>query len=208
MKHLLYSLLALGLSPSAAAQLTGSYTIDPGGSGSTNYTSFATAVAALNTQGVGAGGVTFLVKSGITFAELVPAITASGTAANPIVFRKDGAGDNPKLEGAGTSATDAAVTLDGADYVTFDGIDVNDAATNVSPTLQREFGFWLKNGATHNTVQNATVDLSRANNTRTYGVYAQDGNNNLTGSYRTRCRTATTATILTPVAPTTMTATR
>ncbi|SHM06923.1 T9SS type A sorting domain-containing protein [Hymenobacter psychrotolerans] len=178
MKKLLYALLALGISPAAMAQLTGTRTIDPGGSGAGNYATFGAAVAALNTQGVGAGGVTFLVKSGVTFPELVPAITASGTAANPILFRKDGPLANPKLEGTGTGTTDAAVTLDGADYVTFDGIDVNDAAANTTAAQQLEYGFWLKNGATNNTVQNATIDLNRANTTRAYGINVQDGGNN------------------------------
>ncbi|AII52167.1 T9SS type A sorting domain-containing protein [Hymenobacter sp. APR13] len=160
------------------AQLTGIRTIDPGGSGTSNYTTFGAAVAALNAQGVGAGGVTFQVKSGASFAELLPAITVSGTAANPIVFRKDGTAANPRLEGTGTGTTDAAVTLDGADYVTFDGIDVNDVATNTTSAQQLEYGFWLKNGATNNRVLNATVDLNRANTTRTFGINVSDGNNN------------------------------
>ena len=41
----------------AFAQLTGTFTIDPAGSGSTNFTTFAAALATLNPQGVGAGGV-------------------------------------------------------------------------------------------------------------------------------------------------------
>lgn len=179
MRKLFYSLLALGISHGAAAQLTGTRTIDPAGSGANNYPTFAAAVAALNAQGVGMGGVTFQVKSGATFSELVPAITVSGTAANPIIFRKDGTLANPKLQGTGTGTTDAAVTLDGADYVTFDGIDINDAATNTTGAQQLEYGFLLKNGATRNTIQNATVDLTRGNPNRTNGVFVQDGGNNL-----------------------------
>lgn len=178
MKKPILILLALGVSSAAMAQLTGIRTIDPGGSGASNYVTFAAAVATLNAQGVGAGGVTFQVKSGATFAELLPAITASGTAANPIIFRKDGTAANPRLEGTGTGTADAAVTLDGADYVTFDGIDVNDAATNTTSAQQLEYGFWLKNGATNNRVLNATVDLNRANSTRTFGINVSDGNNN------------------------------
>jgi hypothetical protein len=179
MHKLFYSFLALCISHGATAQLTGTRTIDPAGSGTSNYPTFAAAVAALNAQGVGAGGVTFQVKSGATFAELVPAITASGTATNPIIFRKNGTLANPILQGTGTGTTDAAITLDGADYVTFDGIDINDAATNTTGAQQLEYGFLLTNGATRNTIQNATVDLTRGNANRTSGVYVQDGGNNL-----------------------------
>ncbi|GAA3933945.1 hypothetical protein GCM10022406_18140 [Hymenobacter algoricola] len=171
-------MLALGLSPAAHAQLAGPKTIDPSGTGPNNYATFSAAVAALNAGGVGAGGVTFRVKSGTVFAELPPAITASGTAANPIIFRKDGPAANPRLEGAGTGATDAGLTLDGADYVTLDGIDINDAAANTTAAQQLEYGLWLKGGATNNLVQNCTVDLNRTNPTRTFGVFGQDGGNN------------------------------
>jgi hypothetical protein len=179
MKQLLYSLLALSLTHTAAAQLTGTKTIDPAGAGANNYPTFSAAIAALNAAGAGTGGVTFQVKSGAVFAELAPAITVSGTAAGRIVFQKDGPGANPRLQGTGTGTTDAALTLDGADFVTFDGIDVTDAATNTTAAQQLEFGYLLKNGATNNLVQNSTVDLNRANTTKTFGISVQDGNNNL-----------------------------
>ncbi|PJJ53016.1 T9SS type A sorting domain-containing protein [Hymenobacter chitinivorans] len=179
MKQLLYSLLALGLAHPAAAQLSGTKTIDPAGSGPSNYPTFTAAITALNAGGVGADGVLFQVKSGAVFAEIAPAITVSGTATGRIIFLKDGSGANPKLQGVGTGATDAGLTLDGADYVTINGIDVVDAATNTTAAQQLEYGFWLKNGATNNLVQNSTVDLNRANTTKTSGVFMQDGNNNL-----------------------------
>ncbi|UOQ53888.1 T9SS type A sorting domain-containing protein [Hymenobacter cellulosivorans] len=179
MKHLLYSLLALGLAHPAAAQLSGPKTIDPAGTGPDNYPSFTAAITALNAGGVSADGVLFQVKSGAVFTEIVPAITVSGTATGRIIFLKDGTGANPRLQGTGTGATDAGLTLDGADYVTINGIDVADAATNTTAAQQLEYGFWLKNGATNNLVQNSTVDLNRANATKTSGVFLQDGNNNL-----------------------------
>ncbi|TGE27605.1 T9SS type A sorting domain-containing protein [Hymenobacter metallicola] len=178
MKHLLYSLLALGLAHPAAAQLSGIKTIDPAGTGTNNYPSFSAAITALNAGGVGADGVLFQVKSGAVFAEIPPAITVSGTATGRIIFLKEGPGANPKLQGAGTGATDAGLTLDGADFVTINGIDVVDAASNTTAAQQLEFGFWLKGGATNNLVLNSTVDLNRANTTKTSGVFVQDGNNN------------------------------
>ena len=77
------------------AQLTGTKTIKSSGG---TYASFASAIAALNAQGVGSGGVTFDVAAGFTESTTaVLTITATGTALNPIVFQKSGTGTNPKI---------------------------------------------------------------------------------------------------------------
>jgi hypothetical protein len=65
------------------AQLTGIKTI-PG-----SYATIKLAIDALNTSGVGSGGVTFNVAAGYT--ETITAqlnLTATGTSSNPIVFQK------------------------------------------------------------------------------------------------------------------------
>ena len=76
--------LFLGLiNATSYGQLTGIKTI-PG-----NYATLAAAVADLNAQGVGSGGVTFNVAAGYT--ETLTSrlnLTATGTASNQIVFRK------------------------------------------------------------------------------------------------------------------------
>src|SRR5579862_416897 len=74
------------------AQLTGVKTI-PG-----DYATVSLAVTAVNSLGAGAGGVTFNVAAGYT--DTITAtisLTATGTAANPIIFQKDPAttGANP-----------------------------------------------------------------------------------------------------------------
>ncbi|GAB2869909.1 autotransporter outer membrane beta-barrel domain-containing protein [Hymenobacter ruber] len=182
MKHFFSNLLAAGLllaaSPAAQAQLSGIKTINPNGTGANNYPTFTAAVTALNTSGVATGGVTFNVAQGIVFDEVIPALTASGTAAGPIIFQKGGsAGLNPKIQGTGTGTTDAALTLEGADYVQFIGIDVEDKAANTTAAQQLEYGYLLQNGATHNTFSAATVTLNRANTTRTAGVAMLNGGN-------------------------------
>ena len=70
------------------AQLSGSYTIDPSGTGTNNYTSFTSAISALSTSGV-SGAVTFNVKQG-TYTEQVtiPAVTGA-SATNKITFQAD-----------------------------------------------------------------------------------------------------------------------
>jgi len=111
------------------AALTGTKTI-PG-----NYPTIADAIADLNFQGVGTGGVVFNVAAGHSesAANLVISITTSPTtSSNTVVFQKSGVGANPLITAApGTSATaDAIIKIAGDDYITFDGIDLLDPATN------------------------------------------------------------------------------
>jgi hypothetical protein len=180
MKHL-QKLFAAGLLlaavPAAHAQLSGIKSINPTGTGANNYTTFGAAVTALNASGVAATGVTFEVQAGTVFDEIVPSITASGTAPGPIIFRKTAGAVNPKIQGTGTGAADAALTLEGADYVLFIGIDVEDKAANTTAVQQLEYGYLLQNGATHNTFSAATVTLNRANTNRTNGVALLNGGN-------------------------------
>jgi hypothetical protein len=174
---LLGGLLLLAAAPGARAQLGGVKTIAPAGSGANNYTTFTAAVAALNAQGVAAGGVTFDVAAGAVFDEVIPGITTSGSPTAPIIFRKSGSGANPVIQATGSGATDAALTLDGADYVQLTGIDVAEKAANTTPAQLLEYGYYLVNGATHNTISAATITLNRANTTRTAGVAMLNGGN-------------------------------
>lgn len=84
----------LGFSSSVYCQLTGTKNI-PG-----DYATVNTAVNALNGVGVGAGGVIFNIAANYT--ETIAAtisLTATGTAANTIVFQKDPSttGANPVI---------------------------------------------------------------------------------------------------------------
>ena len=168
-----------GGSRTIRAPLSGVYTIDQGGSGTTNYTTFTAAIDELNLLGI-SGPVTFNVTSGQTWNSTVPAspynyayiIFTTGTEANPIVFQKSGGGANPKLNITGTSATnDFGVWIYG-DYTTFNGIDVYDAGTTSTDYLDRGFYFQgpADNNCKYNTIKNSTVDLNKSN-TSSYGVY-------------------------------------
>ncbi|GAB3830642.1 hypothetical protein GCM10028821_19310 [Hymenobacter jeollabukensis] len=163
-------LLTLLGSSSAWAQLTGTKAI-PG-----DYASLSAAITDLNTAGVGTGGVTFNVAAGYTETAANLTITATGTAANPIVFQKSGAGANPLISaGVGTSTSlDGVIRLSGADYVTFDGIDVAESAANTTATTQTEFGYVLMrasatDGAQNNIIRNCVVTLNKTN-TATIGI--------------------------------------
>ena len=121
------SCLLMG-SVALAIPLTGIKTI-PG-----TYASVTLAVADLNASGVGAGGVVFNIAAAYT--ETVTAtlsVTATGTAGNPIIFRKDPStpGAKPLITAyTGGSATPASATQDGiwrfvgTDYLTIDSIDL------------------------------------------------------------------------------------
>ncbi|MBK9099326.1 MAG: T9SS type A sorting domain-containing protein [bacterium] len=159
------------------AQLTGIKTI-PG-----DYATFAAAVADLNTQGVGTGGVTFNVSAG--FIDTLPSstaglITATGTQSNPIIFQKSGAGTNPTIVAwTGIGTLDGIIVIAGGDYITFDGINVSEDAANPDNISRMEWGYaLLKKNATAPvdgcyfvTIKNSTITLNKAN-TSTWGIYA------------------------------------
>ncbi len=160
------------LTSATPAGLTGAKTI-PG-----DYTSLGHAIANLNAHGVGAGGVTFNVTAGSNFNETALAITATGTAANQIIFQKSGGGANPTITtsalgnygptstGSVTSSADAVIAIVGGDYITFDGIDVASANMNTTTNLI-EYGYRVVNasatdGAKNNTIKNSSITLNRS----------------------------------------------
>ncbi|MGC9362140.1 MAG: right-handed parallel beta-helix repeat-containing protein, partial [Candidatus Syntrophosphaera sp.] len=144
--------------------LTGTKTIGPPGS---DYGTFSAAIADLNTNGVGAGGVTFLVSDG-SYAENTPAITAIGTEANQIVFQPQ-PGAEPVLVPAGGDETHG-FKLTGAQWVTFDNIDVYGPA-------DLEYGYYLAAysvaASQHNTIQNCNISLLAGTSTN-YGIYSRN----------------------------------
>ncbi|MDD4309640.1 MAG: right-handed parallel beta-helix repeat-containing protein, partial [Candidatus Cloacimonetes bacterium] len=139
--------------------------------GGTNFQTYAAAVTYLNANfAASSTGFTFLVKDGQEFADTGTSnyyITASGTATKQIIFRRDNSGSTrPKL--SRTSTSNNVVVLSGADWVTFDGIDVKVAGN---------YGFYLvnngtstTNGSQYNTIKNCTV-TGRGLNTGSSGIY-------------------------------------
>ena len=125
----------------AQAQLSGSYTIDPSGTGTNNYTSFTSAISALSTSGV-SGAVTFNVKQG-TYTEQVtiPAVTGA-SATNKITFQAD-----PTNTSAATvtysptgTADNWTVRLNGCNDVTIKGL--------TSPRVVQPMAAWWITPAT------------------------------------------------------------
>lgn len=158
-------------------QLTGVKSI-PG-----DYASIEAAFTALNTSGVGTGGVTFNVAAGHT--ETISdslVLTATGTSANPIIFQKNGTGANPKITrtDAGSKATstlggqgDAVITIQGSDYVTFDGIDVAASDAGI------EYGYYLRkasdvDGCKNINIKNATITMTKGTSQYVVGIYSSN----------------------------------
>lgn len=152
--------------------LTGYLTIGPSG----NYTSFTAAINALNTNGVGAGGVTFTVSNG-TYNENPPPITATGSSTQPVNFVA-AYGANPVLYASGGTGT-YGFKLVGVDYISFDNIDVRGPASLY-------YGYWLiglsGNGASFNSITNCAIYTDDPSTNGNYAIYCegvQNGPNNM-----------------------------
>jgi hypothetical protein len=171
----------LMLSSVASAQLSGPKSI-PG-----DYATLAAAITDLNTQGVGAGGVTFTVADGYT--ETAPVggfsiTTLTGTVANQIIFQRGGGGAKPSFTAnPGLTAgalNDAIFKIIGGDYITINGLEMRENTANTITTAasnnMTEFGVALfytstTDGAQNNTIQNCTIDLDRTYQ-NTFGIYS------------------------------------
>jgi hypothetical protein len=194
MKKLFFLLIAvLLLATSSWAQLSGTKNI-PG-----DYATIAAAVTALNTSGVGSGGVTFNIAAGHT--ETAPSggilITATGTAIDTIIFKKSGTGANPLITAQllSTATTyDGVIKIAGGDYITFDGIDIIDNPANT--TNLTDWGYALVkgsntapfNGCQFVTIKNCNISLNKSN-LSSIGIY--------TGNHIATANTALTITATT-----------
>jgi hypothetical protein len=171
--------LSTGLSGSQATLaglLTGLKSIPSG-----TYPTIKSAIDSLNLYGVGSGGVTFNVAAGYT--EIFPTlasgiITATGAPLNQIVFQKSGGGANPKITAAtpGVSTTvDGIISISGGDFITFNGIDLQENASNTTATMQMEWGYGLLNatvtdGPQYNVIKNCAITLNKLDSAST-GIY-------------------------------------
>ena len=168
---LVMAFIAILIAQNSFAQLTGTKTIPA------SYATLTAAITDLNLQGVGTGGVTFNIAAGYREVASNLIITATGTSTNPIIFQKSGAGINPIITaGIGTGTMDGIILLSGADYVTFDGVDVTDTVANSTTTTQMEWGYALlkvdgTNGSQYNTIKNCNITLQKTN-VSSVGIYS------------------------------------
>ncbi len=173
-------LIICGLNTSSYGQLSGPKSI-PG-----DYATISAAIGDLNFQGVGSGGVVFNVAAGHTetASNLVVSIAANQpTSSNTVVFQKSGAGSNPLITAApGVSATaDGIIKISGADYITFDAIDLVDPSSNTGNAMM-EWGYALMRASTtdgtqNSIIKNCVVTLQKIN-TVSFGIYIANRDTN------------------------------
>jgi trimeric autotransporter adhesin len=180
-KIILIILAVLTITGSSFAQLTGIKNI-PGTGGPNDYSSVASAIAALNTQGVGNGGVTFNVAANYKEVFNTPhagyITTNTSSAAHPVTFQKSGTGANPVITApTGTGNMDAIFAMAGCDFVTFDGFTLQDL-NNYDENTWMEWGFAILKSSGSNGSQNITIKNCIVNLTNYYeaskGIYVNN----------------------------------
>ncbi|MCK5857604.1 MAG: hypothetical protein KAG64_08940, partial [Bacteroidales bacterium] len=135
--------------------LNGSYTIDPSGSGATNYTSFSDAVLALSQCGIN-GAVTFNIASGVYNEQIMLPPINGASATNTVTFQSI-SGDSSTVflkYNANNMADNYVVDLDGASYITFKNMSIEAEDTIFSNV------FVLENTVHDFAVENCVVKAS------------------------------------------------
>lgn len=157
------------LSPTAFAQLAGTYTINKNAPASgTNFVSFTAAAAALNASGISAP-VRFNVLNGPYTEQFSLGVVAGVSATDTIVV--DGGASKQTLSYTGTSAQPAAVLLNGTDYVTLQNLTI-DASAGVTYGI----GVLLVGQANNSRVANCVVQgPSTASSTTADAAIAASG---------------------------------
>jgi hypothetical protein len=174
----------------ALAPLVGTYNI-PG-----DYADLATAIADLNTQGVG-GAVTLNLIAGNPQTSPAGGYVIGGTGS--LVLTTTSMTNTVTIQGNGNTITaptthtvgaltDGIFKLIGADWISITGFNMQENAANTVTTAgtnnMTEFGVALfyvttTDGAQNNTVTNNTIDLNRTYQ-NTFGIYANATHNSTT----------------------------
>ncbi len=160
------------------AQLTGTITVP-----NVTYPTLASVITALNTQGVGAGGV--IINLTAATPQTAPVggyqlgsavLNASTSAANAITINGN---NNTITAPVGTSTTvDGIFNIMGVDYLTINALNLTEAATNLASPTTMEAGYALINrnavapfdGCQNVTIQNCAVTLNRLSTNVTIGI--------------------------------------
>lgn len=167
---LFMTLLACLCSYHANAQLSGTITVP-----NATYATLDSVIKALNTVGVGTGGLTINLTAGNP--QTAPAggyqlgstiLNASLSAVKPLVINGNG---NTVTAYTGTGTADGIFTIKGADYVTINQLHLAEAAANTTTTTQMEWGYGMVklnasapfDGCQYNTISGCNITLSRAN---------------------------------------------
>ncbi len=156
------------------------------GGTSPDFETIEAAINSLNANGVGPGGVTFLIRDG-TYNENdnLIILDVAATAENPVVFRPD-AGATVEIIITIIGDFNYAFKIHNSDYISFNGNPYGSDADSRNMTINGirnndddVFVFWIANGSDHTTLENLIINsVSEATNTgwstpvycSTYGV--------------------------------------
>lgn len=173
-KRLLFLLVMfLCASTGANAQLSGTYTIDPAGTGSSNFTTFKKAVDSLTAVGV-SGAVTFEVADG-TYNEKISIGAITGASSTNRITFQSASEDSTKViltqASSTTSTANYTLQLNGADYITFRDMTIERPGTNSYGRVIHVSG-----GAHHNQFLNNRLISSITTSTNAAVVYSAGDN--------------------------------
>lgn len=168
------SFLLLGFG-TTYAQLSGTYTIDPSGSGTSNYTTITSAISALTTSGVN-GATVFNIKQG-TYTEQLTFSAITGTSnANGVTFQSDPTNtSSPVITFAPTSSSTTSnytVQFNGATHVTLDGLNITSSGTSYGRVLS-----FYGSSSSNITLSNNTIDGVGTSTSSYYAVLYGSGAN-------------------------------
>ena len=147
-------LAAMLFAGSAMAQLSGTYTVNPSGSGSSNYTSFTALATALNASAGISGPVVVNVAAG-TYTEKFQLNAITGASSTNTITINGGAATLAYASGA-------VVDLNGADYVKIDNLKISVTA---AATQSGARGVWIHNQSDYNTISNCEINFTTHNAT-------------------------------------------
>jgi hypothetical protein len=162
-----------------AAPMAGTYTIGPT---RTDYATFTAAVADLTLRGVSAAVVFEVAEGTYNEAVVIPAAMTpvqytgirGASAENTITFRP--APTHLDVPPEIVSATSPAVNLNGADYITFDGINIT-CTLAAGKAVQITTGTAYYGGADYNVIENCTLAGTGESVANNYGVHITGGGN-------------------------------
>jgi len=136
--------------------LNGVYTINPVGSGSTNFTSFTSAITTLKQLGV-SGPVTFQVAAATYNERLWIDPIPGASAVNTVTFDGGTGNASTRIITGNPNVWDLAaiIKLRGADYLRFKNLTVQSTNANYG------YGFYFTGGADYNEVDNCIINISQ-----------------------------------------------
>ena len=129
------------LSSTIQTGLVGTYTINPSGSGSTNFTSFSNAASSLSSNGL-CGAVIMNASNGTYSEQVSIGAIAGSSAANTVTFNGNSS-DSTKVNisfSSSSAATDYIINLAGTNYVKFKKITFSPSSTSYGTAISMSAG--------------------------------------------------------------------